>query len=230
MLAVRAPCTYPRLSCCSPFSAGVYNGSIVCGPQPADAATPTSAPPTCCPDAGIWGDWSAWANCTGSCGTCTNTTRTRTCLTESQGCACTGDDTDTQECQVVGVWSSWTVASQCNSTCGACGTTVYNRTCQTAGCACVGDTTRTEPCALTPCTYPNQSCCDGSACNDTCGLCGSMVSTRTCQSAAQGCPCTGSTQQSSGYCPATLCAYPRNSCCSWATRKLVGKTIQCVAN
>ena len=146
-----------------------------------------------------------------------------------------------------------------------------------------GESTRTEPCAFTPCTYPNDSCCSGRSagtyngqilcgplpeyeepapiqmcvtpqttpaitttttpactpggewsawsagtCNDTCGLCGSTVSTRTCLSEASGCPCDGSTESVGAYCGDTLCTYPRTSCCSWAVRALVSKTIKCV--
>ncbi|KAE9546579.1 hypothetical protein FO519_010209, partial [Halicephalobus sp. NKZ332] len=142
--------------------AKVVNGSIICAPQPA-YSDPPSDTGSCCPSGGVWSAWSSWVGCQGTCGDCGTSTRNRTCLSQSNGCACTGSTTDSMSCQVVGVWSSWTVASACNSTCGACGIMVYNRTCQTADCACVGDTTRTEPCALTPCTYPNQSCCDGSS-------------------------------------------------------------------
>ena len=137
------------------------NGAIICGPLPApETATPPSFA-NCCPDGGVWASWSEWGACQGTCKSCGTTSRTRTCLSEADGCPCDGDATETDECKVTGQWSDWVVQTQCNDTCGACGVTVYNRTCQTSGCACEGATTKTEACGFAPCIYPQTSCCTG---------------------------------------------------------------------
>uniref|UniRef100_A0A914DNE8 Uncharacterized protein n=1 Tax=Acrobeloides nanus TaxID=290746 RepID=A0A914DNE8_9BILA len=166
------------------MSAMSVNGAIICGPQPsyADLTPVTSGclPTGCCPAEGVWSTWSSPTTCNDTCGSCGVITQTRTRMTTANGCPCTGAST------------------------------------------------MFTPCATQPCTYPRMSCCGTykamavsgqiicgpltacapggtwsdwftSACNDTCGMCGSMIQTRTCTS-APACPCNGSTQQIGARC------------------------------
>uniref|UniRef100_A0AC34FF36 Uncharacterized protein n=1 Tax=Panagrolaimus sp. ES5 TaxID=591445 RepID=A0AC34FF36_9BILA len=49
-------------------------------------------------------------------------------------------------------------------------------------------------------------------CTDNCGSCAQITKTRTCLSAADGCPCIGDSTKLE-YCGTSPCKYPRNSCC-----------------
>ena len=90
-------------------------------------------------------------------------------------------------------------------------------------------TTTPAPTTTPPCTPGGEwSEWSTAACNDTCGLCGSIVSTRTCLSEANGCPCDGDAEDVGEHCGDPSCPFPRTACCSWAKRKLSGQSIICV--
>uniref|UniRef100_A0A914E2F8 Uncharacterized protein n=1 Tax=Acrobeloides nanus TaxID=290746 RepID=A0A914E2F8_9BILA len=90
-------------------------------------------------------------------------------------------------------------------------------------------TTSTITTTTIPCPIGGTWSAWGSAsCSDTCGLCGSSVQSRTCLSQSSGCPCSGLTTQSIGYCAPIVCTFPRAACCSYATRQVVNNTFQCV--
>uniref|UniRef100_A0A914QB14 Uncharacterized protein n=1 Tax=Panagrolaimus davidi TaxID=227884 RepID=A0A914QB14_9BILA len=249
-----SPCKFPRNSCCGTFKAMSSNGKIICGPLPTDSET-TPAPTTCCVTGGLWSSWGAWSSCQGTCNQCGTAARNRTCTSESSGCPCTGNSTESKECKVTGIWNDWVVQLQCNDTCGACGTSTFTRTCKSTDCSCKGLTTKTEACAFSPCIYPRDSCCgtykagsyqgqiqcgplpestelnpllnctsccpsggvwsdwtQTTQCTDTCGSCAQVTKTRTCLSEGQGCPCTGNSTTYE-YCGTSPCKFPRNSCC-----------------
>ncbi|EPB80455.1 hypothetical protein ANCCEY_00352 [Ancylostoma ceylanicum] len=130
-------CYFPRLSCCSPYTSTVINGKHSCGPQPNVTEPPVDT--SCCPVNGFWAAWGEWSGCSGSgCFKCGVATRTRTCASDSYGCSCAGDATETQSCVVMATWSEWTVATPCNSTsCGSCQFQRKTRTCNGEnGCIC----------------------------------------------------------------------------------------------
>ncbi|KAH7704779.1 Protein Y8A9A.2, partial [Aphelenchoides avenae] len=155
------PCSYPRLSCCSPYKATVASGKIICGPQPGNTTEP---PPTetCCPTGGVWAQWGEWSTCSGAaCGQCGTATRTRTCTSMNIDCPCTGDDLQSRTCNMTGAWSAWSAIGACSDSCGGCGTSTRTRTCTSTGsCPCEGPNTKVEMCAFSPCNYPRDSCCN----------------------------------------------------------------------
>uniref|UniRef100_A0A914DR85 Uncharacterized protein n=1 Tax=Acrobeloides nanus TaxID=290746 RepID=A0A914DR85_9BILA len=65
-------------------------------------------------------------------------------------------------------------------------------------------------------------------CNDTCGMWGTLAQTRTCLSAANGCPCTGASSQPSSYCGPLVCKFPRSMCRAGYTRTALNAQIICV--
>uniref|UniRef100_A0A914CUF6 Uncharacterized protein n=1 Tax=Acrobeloides nanus TaxID=290746 RepID=A0A914CUF6_9BILA len=204
------PCVYPKHSCCSPYSAGVYNENIQCGPIP---ASPTDAPPTscnCCLVGGTWSEWASTGTCTDVCGSCGTIQQTRTCTSASSNCPCTGSTTRTIYCNIVPC--QYPRNSCCNSMTamsvnGAiiCGPqpSYADLTPVTSGCLPTG-------CCPSEGVWSTWS--SPSACNDTCGSCGVITRTRTCMTTTNGCPCTG---DSTMYTPCATkpCTYPRMSCC-----------------
>uniref|UniRef100_A0A0N4WQY5 ShKT domain-containing protein n=1 Tax=Haemonchus placei TaxID=6290 RepID=A0A0N4WQY5_HAEPC len=102
-------CSFPRLSCCTPYTSTLVNGRNACGPQPPNFTEPL-VDTSCCPTDGFWAEWDEWSGCTGaSCFRCGSATRTRKCASDSYGCSCIGNNTETQSCIVLGTWSEWTV-------------------------------------------------------------------------------------------------------------------------
>uniref|UniRef100_A0A914CC55 Uncharacterized protein n=1 Tax=Acrobeloides nanus TaxID=290746 RepID=A0A914CC55_9BILA len=91
------PCPYPRNSCCTPYKAMASNGQIICGPQPIDLVdTPVLLTTSSCPSGGTWSEWSS-GSCNDTCGMCGTLTRTRTCISTSSGCPCSGSTTDNSQ-------------------------------------------------------------------------------------------------------------------------------------
>ncbi|KAK6759806.1 hypothetical protein RB195_021399 [Necator americanus] len=87
--------------------------------------------------------------------------------------------------------------------------------------------------------YCNSTCCPDNGiwsewtqtpnqCSDYCGSCGNLTKTRTCLSAADGCPCKGDAVQDQ-ICGTTVCLFPRTSCCPGFAKKAdtVTKTFYC---
>uniref|UniRef100_A0A914EFH6 Uncharacterized protein n=1 Tax=Acrobeloides nanus TaxID=290746 RepID=A0A914EFH6_9BILA len=194
------------------------NGAIICGPQPSytDLTPVTSGclPTGCCPSEGVWSTWSSPSACNDTCGSCGVITRTRTCMTTANGCPCTGDSTmhtpcATQPCtyprmSCCGTYKAMAVSGR--HICGPLPAITTDAppgplTCSASACAPGG----------------TWSAWSASACNDTCGMCGSMIQTRTCTS-APACPCTGSTQQIGAACANLPCKFPRSTCCAGYTR------------
>lgn len=90
-------------------------------------------------------------------------------------------------------------------------------------------TVATPTCEAPECTPGGQwSEWNTGTCNDTCGLCGSLVRTRTCLSEGDGCPCDGSAEDSSTRCGTPICTYPKSTCCGGARRQLSGSSMICV--
>ncbi|KAI1727232.1 hemicentin-1 [Ditylenchus destructor] len=63
-------------------------------------------------------------------------------------------------------------------------------------------------------------------CTDSCGSCAQKIYTRTCLSAAWGCPCNGSCMKHEN-CNIIPCKYPRLSCCSSYRAMGINKQIIC---
>uniref|UniRef100_A0A0K0EXC9 Scaffoldin n=1 Tax=Strongyloides venezuelensis TaxID=75913 RepID=A0A0K0EXC9_STRVS len=157
------PCTFPKLSCCHGLKATVINKEIVCDSLPADEKPILSS--SCCPSGGIWGNWENWSSCNGnSCESCGESIRTRECLTDSSTCLCQGDSFETKSCKYLGNWSEWSETIPCTDDCGQCGVRTLERKCLTTGtCACKGASKKTEICGFSPCVFPRDSCCNGTA-------------------------------------------------------------------
>lgn len=61
----------------------LINGSMHCGPIPKDTSSSTTS---CCPVNGLWSEWSAYSRDDND----TAWIKTRSCVSESAGCPCTG--------------------------------------------------------------------------------------------------------------------------------------------
>uniref|UniRef100_A0A1I8AD20 ShKT domain-containing protein n=1 Tax=Steinernema glaseri TaxID=37863 RepID=A0A1I8AD20_9BILA len=83
-------CRYPRTSCCGSLKPMMGDGKIVCGPQPKliDSPATMECSDKCCPQYGVWSEWTVIKPCMDVCGSCSKETRTRTCLSEADGCPC----------------------------------------------------------------------------------------------------------------------------------------------
>ncbi|CAJ0564310.1 unnamed protein product, partial [Mesorhabditis spiculigera] len=197
VLAVAIP---PRLSCCPGRSLGTWNDINSCGPaiSPEDPMAVNNCSTTCCPAEGIWSEWVS----TGSlqkggdgknltCGMCATQMQKRKCLSESYGCSCVGLTTQS-------LASSSDLCVFPYATCCA----PYVKKLDVAAKKYSCQSTTTVPAIKTT------TCCppDGNglwndwgswaSCSATCGLCGTQSRTRTCASAAYGCPCSGTSTQS----------------------------------
>uniref|UniRef100_A0AC34R6D1 Thrombospondin type 1 domain protein n=1 Tax=Panagrolaimus sp. JU765 TaxID=591449 RepID=A0AC34R6D1_9BILA len=136
-----------------------------------------------CQVVGKWNDWTITQQCNNTCGACGVMVLTRTC--NSTTCGCSGATTRTQPCGLTPCtyptpsccsgYSAGTYQSQI--LCGPLPTYTENNAIQTCS---VVTTTPAPTCA------PGGvwSAWSAGTCNDTCGLCGNIVRTRTCQSAA----------------------------------------------
>ena len=83
--------------------------------------------------------------------------------------------------------------------------------------------------AVAECTSGTWSEWSTPTCNDTCGLCGVMIQTRTCLSEASGTPCSGATTQEGVPCGSPVCQMPRSSCCTkFSKRALVSGKFVCI--
>uniref|UniRef100_A0AC35GEN6 Thrombospondin type 1 domain protein n=1 Tax=Panagrolaimus sp. PS1159 TaxID=55785 RepID=A0AC35GEN6_9BILA len=164
----------------------------MCGPlptltedNPLESCTTTS----CCPVGGLWSTWTQTTRCTDSCGSCAQVTKIRTCLSEAQGCPCTGVRTKLELCGT----------SVCkfprNSCCGTL------RAMSVKGKIVCGPLPAEEVVVTVPTT-----CCvpDGvwsnweawTSCQGTCNQCGTTTRARTCLSETSGCPCIGLSTES----------------------------------
>ncbi|KAI1730877.1 adhesion G protein-coupled receptor B3 [Ditylenchus destructor] len=187
--------------------------------SPNSTTTPSSNCPSGCPN-GIWSSWSDPSACTDTCGACGTQTMTRTCTSEASGCSCQGPSSMTVPCnrtpckfpRLSCCAPAKAMASNGAIICGPDNTT------DSTSSQCVSNT---MPPTTTIPTTTKAPCCPGgvwsnwtasNACSDTCGSCGTQTLTRTCTSAAIGCPCTGDSTAAVN-CNIKPCAYPRNSCC-----------------
>ncbi|KAK5979336.1 hypothetical protein GCK32_005918 [Trichostrongylus colubriformis] len=222
-------CYFPRDSCCAPYSSMVIDGKHACGPQPNYTTPLAPADPfcnnTCCPDNGIWSEWTQTPQqCSDYCGSCGNITKTRTCLSEADGCPCNG---------------ATTISTPCNSDvcyfprlscCPGYESTVIG------GRHVCGPLPVTEdPPYINTCGV---DCCPSKGiwgewsvtvpCNDTCGSCGTQVRSRTCLSLQYGCSCTGDAVENQ-VCGTAVCLFPRATCCPGYTKKadVVTKQFYC---
>uniref|UniRef100_A0A8R1E6Q8 Uncharacterized protein n=1 Tax=Caenorhabditis japonica TaxID=281687 RepID=A0A8R1E6Q8_CAEJA len=207
-------CFFPLDSCCNGLTAMVINNKHACGPQP-NYTTPyvpydPNCTETCCAETGIWSEWTFTSiQCLDYCGSCGNQTRTRTCLSEVNGCPCQGVTSITEPCGTgvcffprLSCCPGWTATVQNNAhVCGPL-TTFLN-----------------DPAKLNTCGV---SCCPSagiwgewttvSACNDTCGSCGFTTRSRKCLSLQYGCDCSGSTVETRS-CNKVAC-YTGSACCA----------------
>ncbi|KAK6055772.1 thrombospondin type 1 domain protein, partial [Cooperia oncophora] len=155
-------CYYPRLSCCAPYTSTVINGLHSCGPQPNITEPPADT--SCCPTYGFWAEWGEWSGCSGAgCFKCGTATRTRACASDSYGCSCIGESTETQSCVVLATWSEWTRKT---------------RTCNAEnGCSCIGPDEMHTVCNTAPCSNSTTKCCSGFSEMDQNGvkICGPLV-------------------------------------------------------
>uniref|UniRef100_A0A914DWY7 Apple domain-containing protein n=1 Tax=Acrobeloides nanus TaxID=290746 RepID=A0A914DWY7_9BILA len=205
------PCTYPRLSCCTPYNATkLANGTKICGPQ-TDPFEPepliTGCMPDCCPAQGVWSQWSEPSGCNDTCGACGVGTRQRYCMTEVNGCPCTGADTQNVPCNLtpckfprnsccIGKAQAINGTIICNMTTSI--ETPASLACSTASVCCPSGGTWSE-------WSTSQTC------SETCGSCAQLIYTRTCTSEPT-CPCSGNSSKTVN-CNLAPCLYPKKSCC-----------------
>uniref|UniRef100_A0A914DSX6 Uncharacterized protein n=1 Tax=Acrobeloides nanus TaxID=290746 RepID=A0A914DSX6_9BILA len=172
-----------------------------------------------CPPGGTWSAWST-GTCNDTCGMCGSLTQTRTCLSEADGCPCTGATSE-----ITGTCGAPVCIFPRPDCCSPYTRTLINNTIVCATTAPV--TTATTVACPAGGTW---SAWSATSCNDTCGMCGSLLSNRTCTSASLGCACTGADTLNQGSCGSALCIFPRPACCPGATRQIVNSTFQCVLN
>ncbi|KHJ80405.1 thrombospondin type 1 domain protein, partial [Oesophagostomum dentatum] len=207
------PCLYPRASCCGNRTKllGSQN-TFECSKMDDNSPPASDLCWTCCPSSGgYWSEWTEGGACGDTCGSCAQVTQKRTCLTEAQGCACRGPSTREKNCNIGVCYYPR------NSCC-----TPYSSTVIDGKHACGPQPNYTTP--LVPYDpYCNSTCCPDNGiwsewtqspnqCSDYCGSCGNMTKTRTCLSAADGCPCNGESTVTAP-CGTDVCYYPRLSCC-----------------
>uniref|UniRef100_A0A914ED27 Thrombospondin type 1 domain protein n=1 Tax=Acrobeloides nanus TaxID=290746 RepID=A0A914ED27_9BILA len=181
--------------------------------------------PNCCPAQGVWSQWSEPSGCNDTCGACGVGTRQRYCMTEGNGCPCTGDNTQNVPCNLM----------PCKYPKNSCCIGKVQNFNGTIKCTV---TTSTETPASLFCTTVNQLtasvCCPSGGtwsewstsqtCSDTCGSCAQLTYTRTCTSGPT-CPCSGNPSKTVN-CNLTPCLYPKNSCCgSYRTMFASGQAI-----
>ncbi|KAK0401988.1 hypothetical protein QR680_016080 [Steinernema hermaphroditum] len=180
--------------------------------------------PSCphyCPTGGVWGEWVITKYCDDYCGSCSQQTRTRRCVSQAYGCECSGESVITESCGI-GV---------CPSPRAAC-CPPYKQMVIDGRQAC-GPQTISQDKPEPPC---QNTCCpkEGiwsewtaiSACNDTCGMCGSQRVRRICLSESYGCPCSGPVEQDA-LCADALCLFPRRTCCPGYIKSLKGQRFYC---
>ncbi|GMT10272.1 hypothetical protein PFISCL1PPCAC_1569, partial [Pristionchus fissidentatus] len=224
------------------FFCGVGNTPVdpvpTCTTLTTDVTTTSTLPsfqaPSCCTAGGIWSDWTTNGPCATTCGSCNTAKRSRTCKSEAQGCPCTGSKTDTGPCGIA--LCPWPTPT-------CCGNYVKSLNGNTRDFFCgVGDTPvdPVDTCATTTApkkkkttttTILQPSCCPTVGiwsdwtvtghCPTTCGSCNVATRTRTCKSAAQGCPCSG-VSSDIGPCGIALCPWPTPTCCRSYVKSLNG--------
>ncbi|CAD6186483.1 unnamed protein product [Caenorhabditis auriculariae] len=179
--------------CCDDFVYDIETDSC----RPSDDRATTIGMVTC---ESQWSDWSALSACTATCGMCGKMKKTRTCLSESNGCPCAGESTWSYSCNEVA----------CPGTTPCCSPAVLNAT--TNSC----DLSQPDP----PNFFSTTPSCESSwsewsaasACTASCGMCGTHYQNRTCTSAAAGCPCPGDPSKSY-VCGAAPCTGTEKICC-----------------
>ncbi|CAI4225673.1 unnamed protein product [Auanema sp. JU1783] len=223
-------CYFPLPTCCEPYVSMVIDDKHSCGPLPSYTTPDKPYDPycneTCCAETGIWSEWTITPEqCTDYCGSCGNMTKTRTCISENEGCPCQGHSIE---------------ISQCNT--GVC---YYPRLscCPGYQSMVIAGKHACGPLAIIPEEVPylntcGVECCPNAGiwgewtisvpCNDTCGSCGAQTRIRKCLSTRYGCPCTGDDTRKD-VCGTTTCLYPRVACCLPYTKRIdpVTKTIIC---
>ncbi|GMS79559.1 hypothetical protein PENTCL1PPCAC_1734, partial [Pristionchus entomophagus] len=209
----------------------------------APTTTTTVAAPACCPAGGIWSEWSTTGTCGTTCGSCSNATRTRTCTSMSDGCPCNGASTDSGPCGI----GLCPFPSSPKTCCFSYVKSLNNRNgeffcgmgsvpadpinnCQTT---MEPTTASTEGAHFARMASFQPNCCptgglwtewvSSGPCPTTCGSCSLLTRTRTCSSAADGCPCTGAATES-GPCGNSLCPWPGTTCCGAYVKSLDYKT------
>uniref|UniRef100_A0A1I7T5A9 ShKT domain-containing protein n=2 Tax=Caenorhabditis tropicalis TaxID=1561998 RepID=A0A1I7T5A9_9PELO len=155
----------------------------------------SSAPPPCaagvrCPPGGMWGEWTSFGseNCSMECGGCGRLFETRTCVSSRiSNCPCTGDSSRFIPCNMKGC--PFPTQKTC---CIPYLPMVVNGS---VVCGPLPRSMRDE----------GASCCPvGGLWSDWSGYERSnsqWIRTRTCFSTAFGCPCVGSSTESSNQCP-----------------------------
>uniref|UniRef100_A0A8R1DWE6 HTH_48 domain-containing protein n=1 Tax=Caenorhabditis japonica TaxID=281687 RepID=A0A8R1DWE6_CAEJA len=204
-------CLFPRTSCCNGFKkiVNITGRTFYCGPVATEPAFNPEQTTCCDPEKnGLWNEWGGWTSCSATCGLCGTQTRTRTCASAPYGCPCTGDGSQTQ----------------------ACG----NTACSSGSACCAGKFLATGYDGAKYCQANKLEICTGTwtewasssdaVCNDTCGNCGTMPTYRYCF--PSGCQCTGA-YNGVKACGNTVCLFPRTSCCSPYTKKIVNKAFAC---
>ncbi|CAD6198829.1 unnamed protein product [Caenorhabditis auriculariae] len=189
-----APCMFPRnTTCCPGLQLGVYNSVFACGPPMATDVPEvprTTCKTTTCASKGIWSEWRSSGSCSATCGSCGTVSRTRTCLSDPNGCPCTGETSSTVPCG----------AAPCAAGQTCCDGFVPAPNPASGVLECVSLTPIPDPVFE---TIPATACeplgnglwnpwSKWSTCSATCGMLGTRIKTRTCASLPYGCPCIGS--------------------------------------
>ncbi|KAH7710326.1 Protein Y8A9A.2 [Aphelenchoides avenae] len=189
-----------------------------------NTTTTASACPSCCLPGGVWSSWRV-SNCTDTCGGYGTQTQSRTCLSATDGCPCSGPATMSARCNF----------KPCSYPRDSCATG-YSLASANGVIECVSMAPTTMPPVTT--TPPNTCCPTGgiwdqwgawTSCSTACGSCSTMTRSRACATASRGCPCANSAQLSTQTVPCNRqpCDYPQQSCCSPYTAKSVGGQVIC---
>uniref|UniRef100_A0AC35UDM1 TSP1_spondin domain-containing protein n=1 Tax=Rhabditophanes sp. KR3021 TaxID=114890 RepID=A0AC35UDM1_9BILA len=215
------PCVYPRDSCNPNFKAAAVNGEFICSPQPtlpSENPYVNSCPGSCCPENGMWSEWKdTSATCSDTCGGNGSKYQSRTCLSESFGCKCTGEFNRSITCQFAPcVFPRNSCATGLKAmviagviTCGPLPVVVESAITKTTCCPPSGNGVFNE--------WGAWSACPGTAC----GGCQTKTRTRTCASMAYGCPCKGDLTDTD-YCSGQPCvsATGDKSCCAPTSKSM----------
>ncbi|VDM75578.1 unnamed protein product [Strongylus vulgaris] len=148
----------------------------------------TTRPSHCCPTTGLWSEWATSQNCSDTCGSCAQLVYRRKCLTESDGCPCSGDDVKIENCNIGVCYYPR------DSCCSPYVSTVIN-----GRHACGPQPNITEPPTDTSCCPTNGFWADWgewSGCIGAgCFKCGTATRTRSCASDSYGCSCIGDSKE-----------------------------------
>ncbi|CAI4231804.1 unnamed protein product [Auanema sp. JU1783] len=164
----------------------------------------------CCRTGGFWSEWNGnVADCADTCGGYGTYNRTRTCLSEADGCPCTGETEQVAVCD----------RTPCNYprylSCAegySAGLLLNRIACKKPDEELVNETPEVSECA--ECCPPKGIWSEWKGqgvCSDTCGSFGVLIRNRKCLSEQYNCPCEGETKDEVP-CNPTPCTNSTSTC------------------